>query len=95
MYRCKQADSGANCGNMIIPDLALIYDFTIDETTRFINCDPSGSALTCDKSDTYDLVDTYSKVNRILNSDQNLGFKCSLLRTMTCLFLCLLKSTIK
>ncbi len=63
MYRCKKADSGQNCGNMLIPDLALIYDFTIDDTTRFINCDPSGSALTCDKADTYDTVNTYSQVD--------------------------------
>ena len=48
-------------------DLALLYDFVIDDTTRFLTCDPSGSAPTCDQASTYDLVKAYSEVKQKKN----------------------------
>lgn len=48
---------------MLVSDFALPYEFEVDDTTRFINCDVSGSALTCDKASTYDLVEAYSQDN--------------------------------
>ena len=62
LYRCKVDPTGANCGNMLVSDFALAYEFTVDDTTRFLDCDPSGSALTCQKASTYDLVKAYAEV---------------------------------
>ena len=49
---------------MLVSDFALAYEFTVDDTTRFLDCDPSGSALTCQKASTYDLVKAYAEVRK-------------------------------
>ena len=70
-------------------DFALIYEFSVDDTTRFLNCDPSGSAPTCDFASTYDLVYAYAQVRKSIQHTQqylilidhrtmNCGFKLTM-----------------
>lgn len=68
MYRCRDSVTGQNCGSMLNVDFTLLYEFTVDDTTRFITCDPSGSAPTCDRATSYDLVQTYSEDNDLFIS---------------------------
>jgi len=60
--------NGTQVGNFIVSDFAIVYDFTVDEDTRFANClGPSTSWTvddqTCDDASTYGTVEAFALDN--------------------------------
>ena len=53
---------------MLVADLALAYDFSVDEDTRFANCDVIPSETTCNLSDSYDTIQAFAQVHRLILS---------------------------
>ena len=61
LYSAKdQADT--QTGNFINADFAIVYDFTVDEDTRFPNCEVTADAPTCVEASTYDTVKAFAAV---------------------------------
>ena len=51
---------------MLVADMALIYDFEIDEETGFAECEVTPSETTCDFSDMHDTINSFAEVNQVI-----------------------------
>ena len=61
MYSAKDPDD-TQSGNFIVSDFAIVYDFTVDEDTRFANREVTADDPTCDEASTYGTVEAFAAV---------------------------------
>ncbi len=61
LYSARDSDDVQN-GNFIVSDFAIVYDFTVDDETRFATCEVKASDPTCDKASTYGTVEAFAAV---------------------------------
>ena len=54
--------AGTQVGNFIVSDLAIVYDFDVEDDTRFANCEVTPDAPTCTPARTYDTVVSFAAV---------------------------------
>jgi len=50
-------------GNFLVSDFAIVYDFDVEDDTRFANCEVTADAPTCTPATTYDTVVSFSLDN--------------------------------
>lgn len=51
---------------MLVADMALVYDFEVDEDTRFADCEVTPSETTCTLSDMYDTISSFAEVSKMI-----------------------------
>ena len=61
LYSATTSD-GTQTGNCIVSDLAIVYDFGVEDDTRFADCDVTPDAPTCTQASTYSTVQAYAAV---------------------------------
>ena len=61
LYSATTSD-GTQTGNFIVSDLAIVYDFGVDDDTRFADCEVTPDAPTCTQASTYSTVQAYAAV---------------------------------
>lgn len=55
---------------MLVADMALVYDFEVDEDTRFADCEVTPSETTCTLSDMYDTISSFAEVSKMILKSQ-------------------------
>ena len=61
IYSATTSD-GTQTGNFINADWAIVYDFTVEEDTRFASCEVTADAPTCAQATTYAKVASFAAV---------------------------------
>ena len=61
LYSATTSD-GTQTGNFIVSDLAIVYDFGVEDDTRFADCEVTPDAPTCTQASTYSTVQAYAAV---------------------------------
>lgn len=64
LYSARDQDL-TQVGNFIVSDFAIVYDFDVEEDTRFANCEVTADAPTCDQASTYGTVEKFAAVTNI------------------------------
>jgi len=62
LYSARDGD-GEQVGNFIVSDFAMVYDFDVEDDTRFANCEVTADAPTCTPASTYATVEAFAEDN--------------------------------
>jgi len=68
LYSATTSD-GTQTGNFIVSDLAIVYNFGVEDDTRFADCEVTPDAPTCTQASTYSTVQAYAADNDLWLTD--------------------------